>query len=187
MAASHKDSLVGRCAAGDELAWRTIVDRFAGYVQAIGRAHRLPDDVIDDVVQNTFAALARRIDSLVDDAVLPSWLQATATRECWRRSRRLRRDRSGGAEEAVERLNVSHDDLERAEEHARLRIALGELGERCRDLLQALYLDAGEPSYEVIAMRLGIPIGSIGPQRRRCLDRLLQRLQADGSEPEEWA
>jgi RNA polymerase sigma factor (sigma-70 family) len=62
-------------------------------------------------------------------------------------------------------------DILRAELHQALRDGLAELPERDQALLK---LRAADPpkSYEEISQLLGMPIGSIGPTLRRCLDRL---------------
>ena len=57
--------------------------------------------------------------------------------------------------------------------------ALGCLDPRCRRLLTALFLEANAPSYEAIGRRLGMPVGSIGPTRGRCLAKLRLALVAD--------
>ena len=168
------DSLVKRCSAGDARAWRELVDRYAGYVMAIGRASRLPEDVCEDVAQITFAALARHIASVRDDRAIASWLQTTATRESWKAARRRRR------EAPADMTDVATDEdptrLEDVEAHQRLREAMGEMGGRCRDLLRALYYRTDEADYARIASDLGIPVGSIGPTRRRCLEKLARLL-----------
>lgn len=53
------------------------------------------------------------------------------------------------------------------------------MDERCKDLLFALYFDPEEPSYEKVAERLSMPVGSIGPTRARCLKRLKKILEED--------
>ena len=55
--------------------------------------------------------------------------------------------------------------------------ALDVVPERCRALLQALYFSEEEPSYADVAQRLGIPIGSIGPTRARCLSAMREALE----------
>ena len=58
-----------------------------------------------------------------------------------------------------------------AEHHAALRDAFARLPPGCQRLLTLLIADPPVP-YAEISARLGIPAGSIGPNRRRCLDRL---------------
>jgi RNA polymerase sigma factor (sigma-70 family) len=171
------DSLILLCRAGDERAWRRLVDSYAGLVYAIARASRLPDDVCDDVAQATFAALSSNIHRLSDDRVLASWLRTTASRFCWRASKRVRSARALPA--AHEPASTPDDPtLDRLEMHLRVRIALDELGGRCKELLTALYLAPDGAAYEQIGERLGMPHGSIGPTRRRCLAKLAELLGA---------
>jgi RNA polymerase sigma factor (sigma-70 family) len=61
--------------------------------------------------------------------------------------------------------------LLRAERHQALRDALAELSPNHRELLLLLVTDP-PISYREISRLLGIPIGSIGPTRARCLERL---------------
>lgn len=171
-------SLLERCRAGDQGAWRSLVDRYAGLVYAVARAHRLPADVCDDVAQSSFAALAANIDRVQSELAVASWLRTTATRESWRAGKKLRRvvgveieDAGGGSPAGTE--------LEEIEEHQRLRWAMERLDERCRKLLTALYFRSGGVSYDEISERLGVPRGSIGPTRQRCLQRLCELFVGD--------
>jgi RNA polymerase sigma factor (sigma-70 family) len=177
-------SMLDRCRAGDQAAWRSLVDAHAGLVYAIGRAHRLPEDGCDDLAQVCFAALAANIDRIADVRAVPSWLRTTATRECWRMTRRMRAVARG----TVDAADVGDDRapegvaelVERAEAHQRLRAALEELGGRCRDLLTALYLASDGSGYEHAMRVTGLPHGSIGPTRQRCLAKLARLLAGEG-------
>jgi DNA-directed RNA polymerase specialized sigma24 family protein len=59
-----------------------------------------------------------------------------------------------------------------------VREALATLSERCQALLQALYYEQEEPDYRRVAEQLGMPLGSVGPTRGRCLERLLEALDS---------
>jgi DNA-directed RNA polymerase specialized sigma24 family protein len=61
-----------------------------------------------------------------------------------------------------------------------LRDGLLRLGDRCRDLITTIFLDPSEPSYDEISARLGLPKGSIGPTRNRCLQQLRSILEGLG-------
>jgi DNA-directed RNA polymerase specialized sigma24 family protein len=63
------------------------------------------------------------------------------------------------------------EEILMAERNAALRAAFAELPPRCQHLLSMLLRDP-PCSYAKIHAELGIPVGSIGPQRARCLDRL---------------
>jgi len=74
-------------------------------------------------------------------------------------------------------MSPDHDDamieqeILTAELNAALRAAFAELPPRCRRLLSMLLSDPPFPPAKISAAP-SIPIGSIGPQRARCLDRL---------------
>lgn len=171
------ESLVRACTAGDAGAWRRLVDRHAPLVYAIARSHGLPSDACDDVAQMVFFSLSRRIGSIEKPESLGAWLTTTAKREClrqlrWKRSLALN---------AQEPATVPSDErFDQVEQHAILREALERLGGRCLELLKTLYFAPTLPKYEEVADTLGIPIGSIGPTRQRCLARLATLLHAVG-------
>ena len=53
-----------------------------------------------------------------------------------------------------------------------------QLPERCQTLLRVIAF-AAKPDYAQIARALGMPVGSIGPTRGRCLAKLRLALAAD--------
>jgi len=172
----HADeSLLRRCVEGDEHAWSRLVDRYGGLVRSVPREYGFPADVCDDIVQAVFAALVRRIDSIRDPGSLPAWLLVTTRRECWRTYRLRSRERAATLpDESV--IEDEDDLLDRLLGIEAVEAALAAMSPRCRDLLTALFLADPTPSYEEIARRLDVPIGSIGPTRLRCLARLANQL-----------
>jgi len=52
-----------------------------------------------------------------------------------------------------------------------LWVAIGRLSKRCQDLLRIIAF-APRPDYAAVAAALGMPVGSIGPTRGRCLAKL---------------
>jgi len=116
------------------------------------------------------------LDNIRDPAALPGWLATTTRRECGRTLRTARRPRDAGHALAAGVIPDNHDqaaeqDLLAAERHAALREAFGQLPPGCQQLL-ALLIEDPALSYAEISARLGVPVGSIGPSRRRCLDKL---------------
>lgn len=158
---------------GDDEAWGAIVERFAGLVWSIARAHRLAPSEAADVAQTTWLRLVENLDRIKDPERLGAWLATTARRECLRHIRLQAREFPTG-EDAV--FEAPADDraeqrLITRERNAALRRALSRISERCQALLRLLA--APEPlSYEEIAAALDMPIGAIGPTRARCLDQL---------------
>lgn len=181
-------SLLARCQQGDQVAWSRIISMHAGLVYSIARHHDLSEDRCDDIAQLVFTALLKHAGKIRDPVALPAWLAQTTRRACWRLIDRTRREHAAlqHLERAAAVLATGEQDtprsaelLARLEQAHAMRIALDDLGGRCRDLLRALFVDATSPDYDAIGRRLGMPVGSIGPTRVRCLAKLASLLQAD--------
>ena len=166
--------LVHAAGKGDQAAWNSIVERFAGLVWATVRAHRL--NAVDgaEVVQTTWLRLVEHLDRIRDPERLGGWLATTARNEC------LRQIRHSAREVPSELADLERGDsgtldqaLLTAERDRAFWKAFTELGERCQELLRVLMAEA-EPSYQEVSAAIGMPIGAIGPTRRRCLERLGQ-------------
>jgi RNA polymerase sigma factor (sigma-70 family) len=167
--------LVALCAAGDVYAWRVLVTRYRRLIYTIPYRMGLDPAEADDVFQLAFARLAERIDRLERPERVRAWLVTTARRlslNVVTRRRRLE-DSAVVLENVADPSDLPGEEIERLEEQQLIRIALERLGGRCRELLSLLYYpeDTGA-SYETISKRLGMPIGSIGPTRMRCLRKL---------------
>jgi RNA polymerase sigma factor (sigma-70 family) len=168
--------LVTRARNGDKQAWDALVERYAPLIWSICRRHQLDRADASDVGQSVWLLLLDHLSCLRDPAALPGWLATTTRREC---VRVLRGRRGPLAAESVsgvdtlpdEQAVTAEEDLLTAERHAALRQALQELPEGYQRLIALLTADPPVPYVEISA-RLGIPIGSVGPTRRRCLDKL---------------
>jgi RNA polymerase sigma factor (sigma-70 family) len=172
-------ALVESCLAGDPRAWDELVERYGRLVYSIPRRMGFSAADADDVFQEVFTTLLRSLGGLRDRTRLSAWLITTTRRECWRRGRTTARhaelDESltDGAPPAI-------DEIARWEREQGVREAVRRLDTRCRELLTALFLEASSPSYEAIAARLGMPVGSIGPTRARCFKKLEAHLRELG-------
>jgi len=171
----HVVALVTRAAGGDQDAWHELVDRYAPLVYTICTRYRLSNHDIEDVGQNVWLLLVEQLGKLREPAALPGWLATTTARECLRvvtvtnKSERL----GTGLDDSVLFVDaaVIDEEILVAERNAALHAAFAELSPRCQELLSMLISDPPHPYAEIHA-KLGIPVGSIGPQRARCLDRL---------------
>ena len=170
----NDSELIQRCLSGDARAWTELVGRYAGLVLAVARRQGLREDQCEDVAQSVFGALARRLEHLRDPGSLSKWLITSATREGWRVARAARRMSAAPVEEP--HVESGEESLHRLELAHRVRMALDDLGGRCRDLLLALFVETNEPNYQQISERVGVPIGSIGPTRARCIAKLAELL-----------
>jgi RNA polymerase sigma factor (sigma-70 family) len=169
-------NLVAHARDGDQRAWNEIVDRYAPLVWSICNRYKLSRQDIDDISQTVWLLLVEQLGNLRQPAALPGWLAATTQRECFRVLRAARRyDYSGPPGESQMSGDppplMIEQEVIAAELNAALRAAFALLPARCRHLLSMLITDL-PLSYAEISAALPVPIGSIGPQRARCLDRL---------------
>jgi RNA polymerase sigma factor (sigma-70 family) len=169
--------LVTRARSGDKHAWDEIVERYAPLIWSICRQYRLDDADSEDVGQMVWMHLVNRLDSLRDPAALPGWLATTTQRECSRARRaaaRLPLPSGAYIDEGImadPKAVLAEEEVLLAERHAALYEAFSDLPPGCRQLVALLIADPPVP-YAEISARLGIKIGSIGPSRSRCLDKL---------------
>jgi RNA polymerase sigma factor (sigma-70 family) len=166
--------LVRRAAGGDQGAWNALVDRFSRLVVDISRRYRLSDADVHDVSQTVWLRLVEHLTELRDPNALPGWLATTTRHHCLlvlRTSSRHRMVELPAADLLVDDNDDMDEALLRAERRAVLRAAFGELPARCQELLGLLAADNPVP-YEEIGRRLGMKVGSIGPTRARCLEKL---------------
>jgi len=162
-------------------AWNRLVERYAALVHSVPRQMGLSSADSEEVSQVTWMTVHRHLFLIEKPRSLAHWLITTASREAWKlRQARHRREQieSGGARaEVSDQGSDPAEILERLEEVELIRAALDELPERCAELLRALYLGEGERSYRDVGQELGMPQGSIGPTRMRCLAHLAQILE----------
>jgi len=173
-------TLLSRCRSGDSAAWSQLVERYRRLVWSVIVKHRMRDEEAEDAFQHVFTTLVTSIDSIEDDGALASWLVTTTKRRCWRviAQKRKEMDRARSLDSDPEKpadpedVRVNPAEARVILERQLVREGLERLGGRCKDLLEALFGAGGEPNYTVIAEKLGIRAGSIGPTRARCLEKL---------------
>lgn len=164
---------------GESEAWHALVDRLEGRVWAVARAHRLSRADAEDVCQVTWSRLVTHLRTIRDPDKVGAWLASTARHESLRLLKRTGRLVPTDDEFAFE----GQDDITPApdarllanERQVAVWDAIGTLSMPCQRLLRLLMADPPF-TYDEITEMLGRPQGSIGPTRRRCLDRLRDRL-----------
>jgi RNA polymerase sigma factor (sigma-70 family) len=166
-----------RARSGDDAAWSALVDRYGALVYTVARRAGLAGDDADEVFQTTWIQLHKHLALIREPKSLPGWIARTASREAWRVGKRRREVHDPDDAPEREHGEVPDDVAERLERAQIVRDALARLEPRCKELLGALFLEAHEPSYGELAARLGVPIGSLGPTRQRCLARLADVLR----------
>jgi RNA polymerase sigma factor (sigma-70 family) len=164
----------------DEAAWTSLIRRFSRAVRGVARAQRLSAHDADDIEQTTWLRLLEHIHQINQPVAVGAWLRTTARREG------LKALQAGMREQPTDHeLHSTPNDmvdegaldqrLRRAERSGAVLAALQALPQRERMMMAMLFAEPAL-SYAEIADALDMPVGSIGPTRARCLERL----RADG-------
>lgn len=168
-------ALVAAAAEGGQDAWNELVDRYNGLVWSVARGYGLSSADAADVVQTTWLRLVERLSTIRDPERVGAWLATTARNECRQTLRRGGRQIPTDDEFQLEprepeQAPVDAQVLETERDDA-LWAAVDALSDACRRLVRVLMADP-PPTYEEVGAALDMPVGSIGPTRRRCLERL---------------
>ncbi|WP_407318983.1 sigma-70 family RNA polymerase sigma factor [Isoptericola halotolerans] len=153
------------------------------------RAQGVSRETADDVVQQTWAALVGHAETIAEPRATLKWLLVTARRAAWEAVRKGRADEQRRAELPDDDAETSatlpdptpgpEAELLRDERDRLLWDALRELPDRCQELLRLVSL-ADRPDYRSISAAIGMPVGSIGATRGRCLAKLRAVLTEQG-------
>jgi RNA polymerase sigma factor (sigma-70 family) len=168
--------LVRRAGRGDKRAWDALVERYVPLIWSICRRYRLSRADAEDVGQSVWLLLVDQLDNVRDPAALPGWLATTTRRECGRVLRAAQGPHApacglDAANLPAEQDEDAEQELLEAERHTALREAFAHLPPGGQRLIALLLADPPLP-YTEVSLRLGIPVGSIGPSRSRCLAKI---------------
>lgn len=169
-------------ATGDGQAWEELVGRYTGMLHAIARSYGLDPAASGDVVQTTWLRLVEHLGSLREPSAVSGWLATTVRRQCILLARNRRRELPVEQADELYALDNDHSpegEVVARDRDARVRAAFHRLPVKDRRLLACLMISA-RCSYADASVRLGMPVGSIGPTRARSLQRLRRELAAVG-------
>jgi RNA polymerase sigma factor (sigma-70 family) len=173
-APSNAELLTG-CRIGDAESWDELVVRYQRLVYAVPLREGLSAADAAEISQSTFEALIESLDRIRDPDRIGYWLMTVARRLTWRRRTANRAELSIGDAPLDDVVDDQSGDWVRS---VAVYDAVAQLAEPCRALIFGLFFDPAEPSYEELSRSLDVAIGSIGPMRGRCLERLRDRLEA---------
>jgi RNA polymerase sigma factor (sigma-70 family) len=168
---------------GDREALDELVRLLSPILWQVVRATGLDRATAEDVVQNTWLTLVDKADSISSPLAVSGWLCTTARREAWKVSKRVRRELATDGDvlaAVLPTVEGPEDGIVLADDQARLRAGLERISERCQALLRML---AAGPraEYAEVSEALDMPVGSIGPTRARCLEKLRAELVSEGA------
>ncbi len=167
---------------GDQTALEELVRLLSPTLWQVVRATGVDRATAEDIVQNTWLALVDNADRISNPMAVGGWLCTTARRESWRVSKKLRREVVTEDEvlgSALPAADGPEEEIVLAEDKVRLRLSLSRISERCQALLRMLAAGP-RPEYAEVSEALDMPVGSIGPTRARCLEKLRTELVAAG-------
>ncbi len=172
-------ALLHRVQQGDQKAWRELVDRNNALVWGTARAHSSNIADAEDVYQATWLLLAEKPDQIRTPEALPGWLVTVARRESARLGKARRREAPAGVDSTDLGCTDHTEDPEykvmRAMANTRMWQAFAQLSLRCQQLLRVMAV-APDASYAQVGDALGMPHGTIGPKKSRCLTALRERM-----------
>jgi len=158
---------------GENKAWAALVHRYQALVYAVVTRAGLSFADAADCFQQTWVALYQNRLRIQDPSRVSAWLVTTAKREVLRVIRQTRPDVDSDSLSGIKsKALLPDEEMEQLEAQAKLESGLKELDPRCRAILYAFFFDTENRSYDEIAQDLGIASNSLGPFRRRCLDKL---------------
>lgn len=172
-------------ARGEAAAWARIHDRYARLIWHIVRSYHLDDGEAADVCQTVWLRLAENLGRLREPAQVKWWLATTARREAFRTQQRVRRvvPVDHDFDLVADSSQVSGEDaVDDRDEAGAVMKAFRTLPSACQVLLQVLIFEP-TVTYAEVSERLELPIGTIGPRRARCIERLRRASECRGGRP----
>lgn len=169
----HDATLINGCLDGDEQAWELLLTRYGKLIYTIPLRFGFDQSIADEVFQEVCLILLEKLHTLRETERFKGWLVTTTRRACLQR---LRHQRLAPLSETADAMLPSAETPEAlmvlTEQQELVHHALSTLDDRCQQLLWALFFADSTPSYSDLAELLERPVGSIGPLRSRCLEKL---------------
>lgn len=171
---SSDAELLEHIRSGDRAAWIALVNRHNRRLRSVARSAGLDSSGVDDAVQGGWLKLLDHVDRIREPAALGGWLATVVRHEAihllkGRQREKERAERLGRlperAQDAADVPALLAEDLQSVD------AAFGRLSERCQQLLRLMFSSV-DRSYKEISDTLGLPVGSLGPTRARCLEHL---------------
>lgn len=170
---------------GDQQAWQQLVERYQRLIYTIPRRAGFDENRAAEIFQRVFAKLVANIHRIEQPERIQAWLVTTAKRETLRMLDKEKRFDTTSEDISEQEFIADHhplpeDVVVRLEAQHDVRLAVEQVGDKCRRLLTLLFYQSDPLPYNDVARELGIAEGSIGPTRARCLQKVQKVLEQSG-------
>jgi RNA polymerase sigma factor (sigma-70 family) len=159
---------------GSEDALGQITAELSPMLWHVARAAGLGADDAADVVQTVWERLLSHLADIRVPQALISWLVVTTKHEAWRIRATSRRQQPADQEWLTaipDQATGTEEQIVLDEQQRALWRAVGRLSAQCQELLRIVAF-VPRPDYQSVSAALGMPVGSIGPTRGRCLEKI---------------
>jgi RNA polymerase sigma factor (sigma-70 family) len=177
--------LVKECLQGHETAWSTLIGKYKNLIFSIPVSYGFSAEDSADVFQSVCIDLLTELPRLREPNALAGWLIRVARNKCFHRKQAEQRHPVQEVDD-LEDLDAPSPQKEpdnviaQLQSDQMLRDAMLDLSPRCQKLVHMLFFEAPARPYEQVAKELNLALGSIGFIRKRCLDKLRNRLEQMG-------
>jgi len=181
--AATDSELVRKCLSGEEAAWKSLVARYKNLIYSIPVRYGFAQEDATDIFQAVCLDLVCELSRLRDPQALGGWLIRVTHHKCFHHKKDRQRYvtvHPNQPEPAVASEEMPEGLLNQFEQDQHIRAAVRELNPRCRELVECLFFELPARPYQEVARQLGLATGSIGFIRRRCLNKLRDRLEELG-------
>jgi RNA polymerase sigma-70 factor (ECF subfamily) len=163
-----------RAARGEAAALKAVYDKTSAKLFGVCLRILGDRDEAEDVLQEVYLSVWRNAATFDETRASPvTWMATIARNRAIDRLRRRRPERSYPIDSALEVADGAPSALDRldaTEGAARLSYCVGELDSQHRDAIRAAFLDGF--TYEALASRAGVPLGTMKSWIRRSLLKL---------------
>ena len=177
--------LVGDCLHGSEAAWAVLVDKYKKLIFSIPVRWGFSEEDSADIFQTVCIDLLTELPRIREPNALAGWLIQVTRNKCFHRKQALQHSKVQEIDDLDSHASLHEPEglLAQVEQEQVLRAAVHDLPPRCKQLVEMLFFELPVRPYQEIAKELELASGSIGFIRRRCLDKLRDRLETLGFLP----
>jgi RNA polymerase sigma factor (sigma-70 family) len=176
--------LIQDCLNGNEAAWSALIGKYKNLIFSIPVRYGFSEEDSADIFQAVSMDLLAELSSLREPNALAGWLIQVTRNKCFHRKQAQQRQKLQEVDDLDSYASPEEpkDFALQVQQEQMLREALLALSPRCQRLVRMLFFEMPARPYQQVAKELDLASGSIGFIRKRCLDKLRQRLEQVGFE-----